>query len=139
MRVAKAFVLDPAEGQPARMVVDLTPVDRETFLRAVAIDNHLPRPPDPAHRERDTAGHSADPRPVVVLDPGHGGIDNGTRARSGELEKDMVLEFASMLRDKLEKSGQADLSVVVLRGGKEIELPRFTISPSGNTASSAST
>ena len=106
VRVAKAFVLDPAEGQPARMVVDLTPVDRETFLRAVAIDNHLPRPPDPAHRERDAAGHSADPRPVVVLDPGHGGIDNGTRARSGELEKDMVLEFASMLRDKLEKTGK---------------------------------
>src|SRR3984893_35538 len=50
VRVAKAFVLDPAEGQAARMVVDLTPVYRETFLRAVAIDNPLPRPPDPAHR-----------------------------------------------------------------------------------------
>jgi N-acetylmuramoyl-L-alanine amidase len=106
VRVAKAFVLDPAEGQPARMVVDLTPVDRETFLRAAAIDNRLPRPPDPSHRERDAAGHPADPRPVVVLDPGHGGIDNGTRAHSGELEKDLVLEFATMLRDKLEKTGK---------------------------------
>jgi N-acetylmuramoyl-L-alanine amidase len=106
VRVAKAFVLDPAEGQPARMVVDLTPVDRETFLRAAAIDNRLPRPLDPPRHDRDAAGHPGDSRPVVVLDPGHGGIDNGTRAHSGELEKDLVLEFVTMLRDKLEKTGR---------------------------------
>jgi N-acetylmuramoyl-L-alanine amidase len=107
VRVAKAFVLDPVEGQPARMVIDLTPVDRDTFLRATAIDNRLPRPSEqPPHPDGDAAVPSADPRPVVVLDPGHGGIDNGTRARSGELEKDLALQFAIMLRDKLEKTGK---------------------------------
>src|SRR5262249_27315738 len=35
-RIDKAFVLDPAEGQPARLVVDLSAVDRETFLRVIA-------------------------------------------------------------------------------------------------------
>src|SRR5258708_5112071 len=104
VRVTKAFVLDPVDGQPARMVLDLVAVDRETFLRAAAIDNHLPRPADrgPAHFEERTA----DSRPVVVLDPGHGGIDPGTRAPGGELEKDRVLEFASMLRAKLEATGK---------------------------------
>jgi N-acetylmuramoyl-L-alanine amidase len=106
VRVAKAFVLDPTEGQPARMVVDLVPVDRETFLRAAAIDNRLPRSSDAPRLERDAAVPSADPRPVVVLDPGHGGIDNGTRAHSGELEKDLALEFATKLRDKLEATGK---------------------------------
>jgi len=107
VRVAKAFVLDPAEGQPARMVVDLVAVDRDTFLRAAAIDNRLPRQPEPPpRRDRDAAGRSADPRPVVVLDPGHGGIDTGTRAPSGELEKNLVLEFTTMLRDKIEKTGK---------------------------------
>jgi N-acetylmuramoyl-L-alanine amidase len=105
VRVAKAFVLDPVDGQPARMVVDLTPVDRDTFMRAAAIDNHLTRSPDPRRQDRDAA-RPADPRPLVVLDPGHGGIDNGTRARSGELEKDLVFEFSTMLRDKLEKAGK---------------------------------
>jgi N-acetylmuramoyl-L-alanine amidase len=105
VRVTKAFVLDPVDGQPARMVLDLIAVDRETFLRAAAIDNHLPRPAErgPAH---DREEHTTDPRPVVVLDPGHGGIDPGTRAPSGELEKDLVLEFASMLRAKLEATGK---------------------------------
>jgi N-acetylmuramoyl-L-alanine amidase len=115
VRVKKAFVLDSADGQPARMVLDLVAVDRETFLRAAAIDNHLPRPPYPpaqADEGRERAAHGdreeqrADPRPVVVLDPGHGGIDPGTRAPGGELEKDLVLEFASMLRTKLEATGK---------------------------------
>jgi N-acetylmuramoyl-L-alanine amidase len=117
VRVTKAFVLDPADGQPARMVLDLVAVDRETFLRAAAIDNHLPRLPPPyppphagedreGAAQRDREAHKTDPRPVVVLDPGHGGIDPGTRAPSGELEKDLVLEFAAQLRAKLETSGK---------------------------------
>ena len=106
VRVTKAFVLDPVDGQPARMVLDLVAVDRETFLRAVAIDNHLPRPPDPPPAHPDREEHMTDPRPVVVLDPGHGGIDPGTRAPSGELEKNLVLEFTSMLRNKLESTGK---------------------------------
>ena len=42
----------------------------------------------------------------MVVDPGHGGIDNGTRAASGEMEKTIVLEFSLMLRDKIEKAGK---------------------------------
>ena len=41
-----------------------------------------------------------------MIDPGHGGIDNGTRAPSGENEKAMVLDFALALRDKIEKTGK---------------------------------
>ena len=41
-----------------------------------------------------------------MIDPGHGGIDNGTRAASGEMEKTIVLEFSLMLRDKIEKTGK---------------------------------
>ena len=114
VRVRKAFVLDRADGQPARMVLDLVTVDRETFLRAAAIDNHLPRPaypPSPAGGNAWAVHHDGeepptDPRPLVMLDPGHGGIDPGTRAPSGELEKDIVLEFASALRAKLEAAGK---------------------------------
>jgi N-acetylmuramoyl-L-alanine amidase len=105
VRVERAFVLDAADDLPARLVVDLAAVDRDTFLRAAAIDNRLPRDP-PRRAERDAAPPvtNGDPRPVIVLDPGHGGIDPGTRAASGQLEKTLVLEFALMLRDKLEQT-----------------------------------
>jgi N-acetylmuramoyl-L-alanine amidase len=106
VRVTRAFVVDPTEGQPARLVVDLTPVDRETFLRAAAIDNRLPKAPDLLAPHEDAAKAPGDTRPMIVLDPGHGGIDNGTHAPSGEQEKDLVLRFATMVREKLEKTGK---------------------------------
>ena len=56
--------------------------------------------------EREPAKHSNDGRPLIVIDPGHGGPDTGTIASSGEMEKAIVLEFAQALSEKLEKSGK---------------------------------
>ena len=42
---------------------------------------------------------------MVVIDPGHGGIDNGTQA-GGPNEKEIVLTFGLALRDRIEKSGK---------------------------------
>ena len=39
-----------------------------------------------------------DQRPVIVLDPGHGGIDPGAAAPGGFVEKDIVFGFAQKLR-----------------------------------------
>jgi N-acetylmuramoyl-L-alanine amidase len=105
VRVDKAFVIDATEGQPARMVLDLAATDRETFLRASAIDNRLPRKADPP-QEADRSSPGGDPRPIVVLDPGHGGIDTGAHAAGGQMEKTVALEFALALRDKLERTGK---------------------------------
>jgi N-acetylmuramoyl-L-alanine amidase len=103
-RVERAVVIDSANDQPAKLVVDLVATDRESFLRAMALEN---RAPQPRRSEPITeAKPSGDPRPLVVIDPGHGGIDNGTRAASGEMEKTIVLEFSLMLRDKIEKAGK---------------------------------
>ncbi|HVY56925.1 MAG TPA: N-acetylmuramoyl-L-alanine amidase [Xanthobacteraceae bacterium] len=104
VRVEKAYVLDPSGDQPARLVLELARVDRQTFMRAVAIDNYLPRHND--RTDQDVPHDPGDSRPLVVLDPGHGGIDNGTRAPSGENEKDIVLDFAKLLREKLQQSGK---------------------------------
>jgi N-acetylmuramoyl-L-alanine amidase len=42
---------------------------------------------------------------VIVIDPGHGGPDNGTQW-DGSSEKTIVLAFAAALRDRIEKSGK---------------------------------
>jgi N-acetylmuramoyl-L-alanine amidase len=106
VRVDKAFVLDASDSQPARLVLDLVSVSREAFLRAAAVDNNRqPRANPIAPLPQPSA--SSDPRPVIVLDPGHGGLDSGTHARGGgEAEKTLVLDFALMLRDKLDKTGK---------------------------------
>ena len=104
-KVERAFVLDSGNGQPARLVLDLAAVNREAFMRTIALEN---RAPDVGYSRRppEAPGAKADPRPLVVIDPGHGGIDNGTRAATGELEKAIVLEFSLLLRDQIEKSGK---------------------------------
>ena len=108
VRVDKAFVLDPVEGQPARLVVDLVAIDRDSFMRNLAIENQTRRASASAARgERESLAKSADPRPLVMIDPGHGGLDSGTTApTTGDNEKTIVLEFALKLRDKLEKTGK---------------------------------
>jgi N-acetylmuramoyl-L-alanine amidase len=107
VRIDKSFVLDPADGQPARLVLDLSAIDRPAFLRAVAFDNR-PRTDIGAvsRPASDGAGATNDSRPVIVLDPGHGGIDEGAHAATGEAEKNVALDFALRLRDKLEQSGK---------------------------------
>ena len=104
VRIEKASVIEAAEGDPARLVLDLVATDRESFLRKIALTNRLAGPELPrADRPQATSG---DPRPLVVLDPGHGGIDTGTKSSGGELEKDIVLNVALRLRDRLEKDGK---------------------------------
>jgi N-acetylmuramoyl-L-alanine amidase len=103
VRLDKSFVLDPSDGQPARMVLDLSAIDRPAFLRAVAFDN---RPRTDLGAKPASEGATNDSRPVIVLDPGHGGIDEGAHAATGEAEKNVVLDFALKLRDKLEQSGK---------------------------------
>ena len=41
-RIEKSFVLDAADGQPARLVLDLAAVDRPTFLRTLAVEDRAP-------------------------------------------------------------------------------------------------
>ncbi len=42
---------------------------------------------------------------TIVIDPGHGGIDSGATGHQGLKEKDVVLDIARRLRDKLAKAG----------------------------------
>jgi N-acetylmuramoyl-L-alanine amidase len=49
---------------------------------------------------------------VIVVDPGHGGKDSGSRSSSGTLEKDITLEVSKRLAAML---GQAGASVLLTR------------------------
>lgn len=107
VRVEKSSVLDAAGDQPTWLVLELAAIGREPFLHAIALDNRLDPNRDASRKiERDVAQPSDDLRPVVVLDPGHGGIDEGAHTPAGEAEKTVVLDFALMLRDKIERMGK---------------------------------
>jgi len=102
-RIDKAFVVDAADGAPARLVLDLVATDRESFLRKIALDQRFARAQAPPSREQQSSG---DARPLIVLDPGHGGIDTGTKGPNGQMEKDIVLDFSKRLQEKIETAGK---------------------------------
>jgi N-acetylmuramoyl-L-alanine amidase len=104
-RIEKAFVVDATVDAPARLVLDLVPTDRESFLRKVALDNKTASAEAP--QRSAPPPDAADKRPLVVLDPGHGGIDTGTKGPGGEImEKNIVLDFAGRVRERIEKTGK---------------------------------
>ena len=63
------------------------------------------QPPVPQPATSDLPARSKGYRPLIVLDPGHGGHDSGAR-KFGVTEKDFVLAFANVLRERLLKTGR---------------------------------
>lgn len=106
VRLEKAFVIDAAEGQPARLVLDLVATDRASFMRNITLANRSAQQSASARPSDAPPKVEGDARPLIVIDPGHGGIDNGAKGTGGELEKDVVLAFALTLREKLEVQGK---------------------------------
>ncbi len=86
----------------ARLEIDLKTVEPAAFAEAAGVPVDplwtaaLTLPPPPRKSEPDAF--------VVVLDPGHGGIDPGAE-RDDVTEKELMLSFARALREALRRSG----------------------------------
>jgi N-acetylmuramoyl-L-alanine amidase len=112
-KIANSYVLEAANGQPPRLVLELTEVDRTAFMQSLGDSRPELRPAvgdakaaAPPTVPAKPAG-PPDNRLVIVIDPGHGGPDNGTQAGGSDfVEKNLVLTFAQALRDRIEKSGK---------------------------------
>ena len=111
--VDKASIWPAANGQPPRLVVELIRTDRKTFLanqraslrsRTAALKK-TPRASRPSIKRSKPRGAKR----VIVIDPGHGGIDPGAVTQSGLKEKDVVFAFSNVLREKLRQSGRYDV------------------------------
>jgi N-acetylmuramoyl-L-alanine amidase len=100
--VAREFVLSPkSEGEPYRIVMDLEATSLTEFTESA--EGERARPPPVAQQ---TAR-----RPLIVIDPGHGGKDPGSSSRKGVREKDVTLGIATALRDELAKSKRYDIAL----------------------------
>ena len=81
------------------LTVTFQRVEREAFRKAAAAS-------DPAPAPKANVREAADPRPLVMIDAGHGGTDPGAIAVGGVFEKDIVFGFAQALVARLEGSGR---------------------------------
>lgn len=76
----------------------------------------------PAASDRIDASPGARGRPIVVLDPGHGGRDPGARGVTGNVaESDLTLALARALRDRLVERGRVRVAMTH-DGGRSLSL-----------------
>jgi N-acetylmuramoyl-L-alanine amidase len=141
MQVAAPVVVENArmipplrDGDHAKLSIEVVPVitrSPETVRAAfkqrigslgvgLSVQPPLPRP---AETPKDLRARSF--KPVIVIDPGHGGHDSGA-TKFGIEEKDVVLAFSLELREKLMATGRyrvlmtrSDDRFVTLHGRRE--------------------
>jgi N-acetylmuramoyl-L-alanine amidase len=119
--VESAVTTAASDGGAHRLVLDLSAVSKAEFDRTYV------GPPQPT----ETAAVRPSPPPlgtaprkdgkrIVVVDPGHGGVDPGTAGISGTYEKDITLAAARELKRLLETSRQYH---VVLTRDSDVFVP----------------
>ena len=128
--VPQVFTLTPIAAYKHRLVFDFYPIKQADPLAALIAELLKEQPATPsAAAEADPLGDliaqrlqkpkpgAATPRPpalppapktdrliIIAIDPGHGGEDPGATGPSGTREKDVVLQIAHRLRERINAS-----------------------------------
>lgn len=115
--INKAFVRAAENGEPARFVLDLvrtTPAEfdkqrkKQNMLRSMGPGSFKTSTEEAAaavNPQADTQKQGKS-KPIIVLDPGHGGVDPGAIGAGGAYEKNVVYAFCRALRARLEATGK---------------------------------
>src|SRR5271166_435401 len=97
------------DGAPAaRLTIELKPCNPSVFAALVR---------SPAVSIASAPDAPAVAQPVIVLDPGHGGIDGGARGLGGVQEKTLVYDFCVELKRQLEATKR--YKVLMTRDGDQ--------------------
>ncbi len=123
VRVSQNFTLGPEIGRGYRLVIDIAETSENQFSATREVANAPIATPVPGQSPAAVGSAAAAPvparkppaaerparkdaRPVIVIDPGHGGIDPGTISASGLYEKNVTLQFGRELKTALEAGGK---------------------------------
>ncbi len=127
--IRSAFLIPRGQGQPDRIVIDFGPARPADFAQGrskvfgtlrvddpaplatmasaqtSAIAGNITAPPAPA-RPAEKQAVPVSQRPLIVLDPGHGGEDPGALGAHNLKEKNITLAMAKDLKKYLEDTGR---------------------------------
>ncbi len=113
--IQSAFALPRDNTQPNRIVIDFIKASGapapDTKSPTMGTLKNTPviettRDDNSSKNEPETASPRIKGKPVIIIDPGHGGQDSGAVSVVGTFEKNIVLAVGKELKKLLEESGQ---------------------------------
>ena len=113
--VSKNFILGKTSGLPVRLVIDLVAATPAQFTEQVTADRQRNRQktasaPAPVAKPilQTPKPKKRKAKPVIVIDPGHGGVDPGALGRKAR-EKNVTLSFARQFAKQLRNTGRYEV------------------------------
>ncbi|WP_045837721.1 N-acetylmuramoyl-L-alanine amidase [Hyphomicrobium sp. 99] len=96
-----------------KLAIALMPIDAETFGAGTGSHTAADEPlvANAAASENADVARKPHGKPVIVIDPGHGGIDPGAIGANNVTEKTIVLAVAAQLKEALTKTGLYDVKM----------------------------
>lgn len=116
--VDKHFIIKPGAKPQSRLVIDLVPTTRSKFLDHVRKSRNQKtvgllklKSEEQKHQTNQEFKNKFSQKKIskskiIVLDPGHGGVDPGAIGIRGTYEKKIVLMAAKSIKEILAKSGR---------------------------------
>ncbi|MEE1555377.1 MAG: AMIN domain-containing protein, partial [Alphaproteobacteria bacterium] len=103
--VGKSFIIPGTKGRGPRLVIDIRKATRQAFLTTLKAPRKAvaPRAKIPLQAK---VKRSPLQKPLVVIDPGHGGIDPGAIGVGGSFEKHVTLGMAHQIRRAIMSLGR---------------------------------
>ncbi|WP_373534346.1 N-acetylmuramoyl-L-alanine amidase [Microcoleus sp.] len=99
------------KGSKYRLTFELTAVDAEKFRQAALAQREVVGASGEAVTKGDRVRgeERKEGRFLVVIDPGHGGIDGGASGKGGTKEKDLTLAMARRIAKDIAAAGEFDV------------------------------
>ncbi|MBX9683727.1 MAG: N-acetylmuramoyl-L-alanine amidase [Hyphomicrobium sp.] len=108
VQITSANMTKLGSGTAVTLKISLAPVDVASFGGGTGASRSATAT-TPTAPEAPAKPKSAKARPVIVIDPGHGGIDPGALGASNIAEKSIVLDVARQLKAALVQTGKFDV------------------------------
>ena len=124
VKVARHAILGAGKDGKSRFFIDIIPIKAAAFEEARSVVHarqwSSPNVPKSTSGVEKPRGKRKDGRRIVMIDPGHGGVDPGAIGPRGTFESHITLKAARAVKRTLEASGRY---IVKLTRNRDIYIP----------------